>query len=86
MLLCDNSDVFAWHYEEMPRLDPALVAHHLEVFSNFKPAKQSQRKYHPDLEGHIKDEVEKLRKAGFIRPIQYPEWLANIVPVKKKNG
>lgn len=67
-------------------LDPALVAHHLDVFPNSRPAKQSQRKYHPDLEGQIKEKVEKLRKAGFIRPIQYPEWLANIVPVKKNNG
>ena len=23
---------------------------------------------------------------GFIREVQYPEWIANIVPVKKKNG
>ena len=24
--------------------------------------------------------------AGFIKPIQHPCWLSNIVPVKKKNG
>ena len=24
--------------------------------------------------------------AGFIKPIQHPRWLSNIVPVKKKNG
>ena len=24
--------------------------------------------------------------AGFIKPIQHPHWLSNIVPVKKKNG
>ena len=23
---------------------------------------------------------------GFIKPIQHPRWLSNIVPVKKKNG
>lgn len=31
-------------------------------------------------------EVDKLIKAGFIKDIQYPRWLANIVPVEKKNG
>ena len=31
-------------------------------------------------------EVDKLIKAGFIKEIQYPRWLANIVPVEKKNG
>ena len=25
-------------------------------------------------------------EAGFIREVQYLEWIANIVPVKKKNG
>ena len=24
--------------------------------------------------------------AGFIKPIQHPKWLSNVVPVKKKNG
>jgi ribonuclease HI len=30
--------------------------------------------------------VKKLFAAGFIKPIQHPLWLSNIVPVKKKNG
>lgn len=85
-LLRAYADVFAWHYEEMPGLDTMMVTHRLDVFPNSRAVKQSQRKYHPDLEQKIKEEVEKLRKAGFIRPIQYPDWLANIVPVKKKNG
>ena len=27
-----------------------------------------------------------MREAGFIREVKYPEWLANVVLVKKKNG
>lgn len=34
----------------------------------------------------IKEEVERLLKAKFIKPIQHPTWFANIVPVTKKNG
>ncbi|XP_055962316.1 uncharacterized protein LOC130015692 [Mercurialis annua] len=34
----------------------------------------------------IRDEVEKLLKAGFIRKVDYPEWLANVVLIKKSNG
>ncbi|KAK4360353.1 hypothetical protein RND71_019305 [Anisodus tanguticus] len=34
----------------------------------------------------IKAEIEQLLKAGFIRTTKYVEWLANVVPVKKKNG
>ncbi|CAL5431972.1 unnamed protein product [Camellia sinensis] len=85
-LISRYSDVFAWSYKEMPGLDPDLVSHYLDVFPNSKPIKQAARKYHPDLEEKIKEEIEKLQHASFIRPIQYPTWLANIVPVKKKNG
>jgi len=34
----------------------------------------------------VQDEVERLLKAGLIKEVQYPEWLANPVVVKKKNG
>nr|MCH9869276.1 reverse transcriptase-like protein [Serratia marcescens] len=40
------------------------------------------------MEKHIAiaNEVEKLLNAGFIREVEYPEWLANVVMVKKANG
>ena len=39
-----------------------------------------------EVELKVKEEHEKLLKAKFIRPIRYVQWLANIVPVMKKNG
>lgn len=33
----------------------------------------------------VKAEVDRLLEANVIRPILYPEWLANTVLVKKKN-
>ena len=32
------------------------------------------------------DEVNKLLAANFIREVHYPEWLANVIMVKKANG
>ena len=32
------------------------------------------------------DEVNKLLLAGFIREVYYPDWLANVILVKKANG
>ncbi|CAL8116171.1 unnamed protein product [Prunus armeniaca] len=37
-----------------------------------------------ETELKVKEEIERLLKAGFIRPTRYVEWLANIVPVLKK--
>jgi hypothetical protein len=34
----------------------------------------------------ISDEVEKLLTGGFIREVYYPNWLANVVMVKKSTG
>ena len=34
----------------------------------------------------IAEEVHKLQKADFIKEVYYPEWLANVVMVKKVNG
>jgi len=34
----------------------------------------------------IEKEVSKLIEAGFIHEVKYPTWIANIIPVKEKNG
>ena len=34
----------------------------------------------------VKEEVDKLHKAKFIKVVLYPQWVANIMPVIKKNG
>ena len=33
----------------------------------------------------IEKEVKKLIAAGFIREVKYPTWIANIMPIRKKN-
>jgi hypothetical protein len=33
-----------------------------------------------------KAEVQRLLDVGFIREVRYPQWLANVVMVRKKNG
>ncbi|XP_074346943.1 uncharacterized protein LOC141685756 [Apium graveolens] len=44
-----------------------------------------RRNFAPERQKAIDEEVEKLLKAGIIKEIKYPEWLANIVMVKKSN-
>ena len=34
----------------------------------------------------VKKEIEKLLEVGFIRPIDYSKWMANLVPVKKSTS
>ena len=63
-----------------------MVVHTLNVDPQAKPMAQPTRVFHTEIEEQIVKEVQKLLATGFIKPIQHPQWLSNIVPVKKKNG
>ena len=40
----------------------------------------------PDWILKIREEVEKQYNAGFLRVVNYPKWLDNVVPIPKKDG
>jgi hypothetical protein len=48
--------------------------------------KQRLRRFDEEKRRAIGEEVHNLLAVGFIKEIFYPEWLANPVLVKKKNG
>ena len=85
-LLKEYQDVFAWQYDEMSGLDPGLVVHALNVELGTRPVVQPMRTFHLEVEAQITKEIQKLLTVGFVKPIQHPQWLSNIVLVKKKNG
>ncbi|KAJ9539368.1 hypothetical protein OSB04_032101 [Centaurea solstitialis] len=68
----------------MVGIDPNVISHKLNVDPTFKPIKQKRRKFAPESNKVINDEVENLLKTGKIREVKYPEWLANVVVVQKK--
>ena len=81
-----NIYVFAWDAYDAPGIDLNFICHHLNVNPSATPKKQSPRcpsKEHADA---IRDKVRKLKQAGAINEVIYPEWLANTVVVKKKSG
>lgn len=84
--LMEFRDCFAWSYKEMPGLDTRVATHKLAIDPQYQPVKQAPRRCRPELQDDIIAEVSRLITAGFIKEIQYPRWLANIVPVIKKNG
>ena len=70
----------------MGGIDPTVITHRLNVNPSFKPIKQKRRSFAPERQKAINEEVGKLLQAGVIREVEYPEWLANVVLVKKANG
>ncbi|XP_056697885.1 uncharacterized protein [Spinacia oleracea] len=81
-----NADYFAWSHEDMPGISSDVITHKLSVDPHHKPVKQKRWKFAPERNQIINDEVQQLLDTGKIREVKYPDWLANIVIVRKKNG
>ena len=81
-----NQDVFAWSHEDMPGIDPSVMVHRLNVSPSFPPVRQKKRVFTQERDQTIVEDVGKLQEAGFIREVYYPDWLVNMVMVKKANG
>ncbi|XP_070054803.1 uncharacterized protein [Nicotiana tomentosiformis] len=78
--------IFAWSYDDMTSVSTSIVAHKLPTNLMFLPVKQKLRNLKPDMSLKIKEEFTKQIKAKVLRVVEYPTWLANIVPVLKKYG
>ena len=80
-----NKDIFAWKQADMGGIDPTIITYRLNVSPSLKPVKQKIRSFAPERQKAINEEVGKLLQAGAIREVEYSEWLANVVLVKKAN-
>ena len=85
-ILIEYKDVFAWSYDDTPGLSTDLVVHKLPTYPDFSPVQQKQRKFKTDVSDKIKEKIMKQLNANVIKVAQYTTWLANVVPVPKKDG
>ena len=70
----------------MPGIDLSVITHRLNVYPSAKLVCQKKRVFASERDNVIKEEVQKLTMAKFIQEVYYPNWLANVVMVKKANG
>ena len=81
-----NVDIFAWDAYDAPVVNPSLICHYLNVNPSSIPKKQPPQCPSKEHVNVVRDKVTKLKKAGAIKEIFYPEWLANMLVVRKKTG
>jgi hypothetical protein len=48
-----------------------VIEHKLDIDPSYKPVKQKERRYTPERQETIRQEVNKLLKARFIRTVDY---------------
>jgi hypothetical protein len=80
-----NKNVFTWSAKDLQGVDRDIIAHALDTDERVTPKKQKLRKMFEEKAKVVEAEVQRLQDAKVIREVMYPVWLANTVPVKKKN-
>ena len=69
----------------MGGIDPKIITHRLNASPFFESIKKKRRSFAPEIQKEINEEVGKLLQEDAIREVEYLEWLANVVLIKKPN-
>ena len=70
----------------MPGIDTEVMKHHLAVDPKHRLTKEKIRSHAPERQKAIAEEVDKLFKAGFIKEVNYPDWISNVVLSRKQTA
>lgn len=84
--LKQHSDVFAWSYDDLKVYVTSVIKHTIPLKENENHFKKKIRRVSPLLLPLIEKEIGKLFDAKIIICLRHSKWLANIVPIRKKNG
>jgi len=79
-------DVFAWSYKDLRGFDPCVIQHSIPLEEGVVPIRQRQCHVNPKLDALIRKELDKMLDVNIIFPVWYSKWVANLVPIWKKNG
>ena len=85
-LLIEFKEVFTWSYENVPGIDTDIVQHCIPTNPTMKSIKQKLRRMKLEWTLKIKEVVEKQYNVGFLRVVNYSEWLVNVVMIPKMDG
>jgi hypothetical protein len=80
------ADTFAWSYEDLNTFDTDIIQHKIPLKNGSNPFRQKIRQFNPMLMSIIEKEMKRMLDAKIIVPLRYSNWVANLVPVRKKSG
>jgi hypothetical protein len=70
----------------MPGIPRDVIEHRLGIDPSCKLVKQIKRRYTLERRKTIRQEVNKLLKTRFIRPVDYSSWVANPILIENLDG
>lgn len=84
--LVQHRTALASSHLDIEEIDPNMITHQLSILTDATPIRQKKRTFAPERNQAVAEEVGKLLATNFIREVYYPDWLSNVVIVKKANG
>ena len=85
-VLSQYSDSFTSKATEIIGVDPQIASYSLNINPRMKLVIYKKRKFVYERQKLIAEKIKKLLDAEFIREVTHPEWVANVVLVKKVYG
>ncbi|RVX00866.1 hypothetical protein CK203_026559 [Vitis vinifera] len=60
-------------------IHPSIASHRPNIMPSSRPVHQKVRHFHPNKQRIIQSEVDKSLTTRFIKEVEYPDWLANMI-------
>jgi len=79
----EYKDIFSWTYGDLKTFDTSVMQHVIPLEKDVRPYQQKLRKMHPNLERLVKN---RMLDAKIIFLVRHTCWVANLMPIRKKNG
>jgi hypothetical protein len=76
--------LFAFSYKDLREV--TMEQHKIELLPNAKPIRAKQGRWNPRYTAMVKEELDMLLEAGFIRHVETTEWVSPMLLPLKKNG
>lgn len=76
-------NLFMWKLEDKLGIDIAIIFHELNINHTKKPIQQWKRIFTQDKSNIIKNNINFLNSVGWVRKVDYPTWLLNVVLTNK---
>jgi hypothetical protein len=85
-LLKEFKDIFAWTYKDLKGIPPDIVQHWIELDTSIPLAHQVKYRLNLNYVAIVKQNIDKLLVASFIKLVEKATWLSPILKCLRKMG
>lgn len=77
--------MFAWSIDQVLDINSSVTYDRLDIDPKVKSIRQRSKRMAQNRRSKFNESIDRLLSVGFIKPIEHPTWVSNIVAVPKKN-